>query len=112
MELTEFRSRHEAAAADGIGIYGISVDSVFSHGAFAKELGGLPFDLIGDFERKMVTDYGVRRDDVDGYAGLARRTVFVIDGSGTVTYTWVTSPEQRQPDYDLVIEEARKASSK
>jgi peroxiredoxin len=112
MELTEFRSRHEAAAADGIGIYGISVDSVFSHGAFAKELGGLPFDLIGDFERKMVTDYGVRRDDVEGYAGLARRTVFVIDGSGTITYTWVTSPEQRQPDYDLVIEEARKAASK
>ena len=112
MELTEFRSRHEAAAADGIGIYGISVDSVFSHGAFAKELGGLPFDLIGDFERKMVTDYGVRRDDVAGYAGLARRTVVVIDGSGTITYTWVTSPEQRQPDYDLVIEEARKAASK
>jgi peroxiredoxin len=112
MELTEFRSRHEAAAADGIGIYGISVDSVFSHQAFAKELGGLPFDLIGDFERKMVTDYGVRRDDVEGYSGLARRTVFVIDGSGTITYTWVTSPEQRQPDYDLVIEEARKAAVK
>ena len=111
MELTEFRSRHEAAAADGIGIYGISVDSVFSHQAFAQELGGLPFDLVGDFERKMVTDYGVRRDDVEGYAGLARRTVFVIDGSGTITYTWVTSPEQRQPDYDLVIEEARKAAS-
>ena len=110
MELTEFRSRHEAAAADGIGIYGISVDSVFSHQAFAKELGGLPFDLIGDFERKMVTDYEVRRDDVEGYAGLARRTVFVINGSGTITYTWVTSPEQRQPDYDLVIEEARKAA--
>ena len=110
MELTEFRSRHEAAAADGIGIYGISVDSVFSHQAFAKELGGLPFDLIGDFERKMVTDYGVRRDDVEGYAGLARRTVFVIDGKGTITYTWVTSPEQRQPDYDLVIAEARKAA--
>jgi peroxiredoxin len=112
MELTEFRSRHEAAAADGIGLYGISVDSVFSHQAFAKELGGLPFDLIGDFERKMVTDYGVRRDDVEGYSGLARRTVFVIDGSGTITYTWVTSPEQRQPDYDLVIKEARKAAGK
>jgi peroxiredoxin len=112
MELTEFRSRHEAAAADGVGIYGISVDSVFSHQAFAKELGGLPFDLIGDFERKMVTDYGVRRDDVEGYSGLARRTVFVIDGAGTITYTWVTSPEQRQPDYDLVIEEARKAAVK
>ena len=108
MELTEFRSRHEAAAADGIGIYGISVDSVFSHQAFAKELGGLPYDLIADFERKMVTDYGVRREDVEGYSGIPRRTVFVMDGDGIIRWTWVTSREKPQPDYDLVIEEARK----
>jgi len=86
------------------------VDSVFSHKAFAEELGGLPFELIGDFERKMVTDYGVRRDDVAGYSGMARRTVYVIDGKGTVTWTWQGSREQPQPDYDLVIEEARKAA--
>jgi peroxiredoxin len=110
MELTEFRSRNEAAEADGIGIYGISVDSVFSHQAFAKELGGLPYELVADFERKMVTDYGVRRDDVEGYSGIPRRTVFVIDGSGTITWTWITSREKPQPDYDLVIEEARKAA--
>ena len=111
MELTEFRSRHEAAAADGIGIYGISVDSVFSHQAFAKELGDLPYELIADFERKMVTDYGVRRDDVAGYAGIPRRTVFVIDGDGNIRWTWVTSRELPQPDYDLVIDEARKAAA-
>jgi peroxiredoxin len=87
------------------------VDSVFSHKAFADELGGLPFDLIGDFERKMVTDYGVRRDDVEGYSGMARRTVYVIDGSGTVHWTWQASRESPQPDYDLVIEEARKAAA-
>ena len=86
------------------------MDSVFSHKAFAEELGGLPFELIGDFERKMVTDYGVRRDDVAGYSGMARRTVYVIDGKGTVTWTWQGSREQPQPDYDLVIEEARKAA--
>ena len=108
MELTEFRSRHEAAAADGIGIYGISVDSVFSHQAFAKELGGLPYDLIADFERKMVTDYGVRREDVEGYSGIPRRTAFVIDSDGIIRWTWVTSREKPQPDYDLVIDEARK----
>ena len=109
--MTEFRSRHEAAAADGIGIYGISVDSVFSHTAFAKELGGLPYELIADFERKMVTDYEVRRDDVEGYSGIPRRTAFVIDGEAVIRYTWVTSREKPQPDYDLVIEEARKAAS-
>jgi peroxiredoxin len=108
MELTEFRSRYEAAAADGIGIYGISVDSVFSHQAFAKELGGLPYELIADFERKMVTDYGVRREDVEGYSGIPRRTAFVIDSGGIIRWTWITSREKPQPDYDLVIEEARK----
>src|SRR5258705_11830553 len=107
MELTEFRSRHEAAAADGIGIYGISVDSVFSHQAFAKELGGLPFDLIGDFERKMVTDYGVRRDDVAGYSGMARRTIFVIDREGGIRWAWVTSRERPQPDHDEGIQEPK-----
>ena len=109
--MTEFRSRNDEAVANGIGIYGISVDSVFSHQAFAKELGGLPFDLIGDFERKMVTDYGVRRDDVAGYAGMARRTIFVIDHDGVIRYTWVSSREQPQPDYDAVIAEAKKVAA-
>ena len=108
--MTEFRSRHEAATADGIGIYGISVDSVFSHEAFAKELGGLPYELIADFERTMVTDYKVRRDDVAGYSGMARRAVYVIDRSGTVRWVWERSREQPQPDYDLVLAEAKKVA--
>lgn len=87
------------------------MDSVYSHQAFAKELGGLPFDLIGDFERKMVTDYGVKRDDVVGYSGVARRTIFLIDHEGVIGWTWVTSPEQRLPNYDLVMEEAKKIAA-
>jgi glutaredoxin-dependent peroxiredoxin len=106
--LTEFRSRNDDAVANGVGIYGISVDSVFSHTAFAKELGGLPFELIGDFERKMVTDYGVRRDDVAGYSGLARRTIFIVDREGVIRWTWVTSREKPQPDYDAVVAEAKR----
>jgi glutaredoxin-dependent peroxiredoxin len=94
--------------ANGVGIYAISVDSVFSHQAFAKELGGLPYDLVGDFERKMVTDYGVRRDDVAGYSGMARRTIFIIDREGMIRWTWVASREQPQPDYDAVIDEAKR----
>jgi peroxiredoxin len=92
-------------------MFGISVDSVFSHQAFAKELGGLPYDLIGDFERKMVTDYGVRRDDVAGYSGMARRSIFIVDHKGIVRYTWIASREQPQPDYDAVISEAKKVAA-
>lgn len=86
------------------------MDSVFSHEAFAKELGGLPFELIADFERSMVTDYGVRRDDVAGYSGMAKRTVYVIDKTGTVRWTWERSHEQPQPDYDEVLAEAKKVA--
>lgn len=84
------------------------MDSVYSHQAFAKDLGGLPYELIGDFERKMVTDYGVVRDDVAGYSGVARRAIFIIDRERVIRWTWVTSKEQRLPDYDLVMEEAKK----
>jgi len=94
--------------ANGVGIYAISVDSVFSHQAFAKELGGLPYELIGDFERKMVTDYGVRRDDVAGYSGMARRSIFIIDREGVIRWTWVSSRETPQPDYDAVVAEAKR----
>jgi peroxiredoxin len=109
--LTEFRSRNEDAVASGIGIYGISVDSVFSHQAFAKELGGLPYELIGDFERKMVTDYGVRRDDVAGYSGMARRSIFIVDREGVIRWTWISSREKPQPDYDAVMTEAKQVAS-
>ena len=84
------------------------MDSVFSHEAFAKELGGLPFELIADFERTMVTDYGVRRDDVAGYSGMAKRVVYIIDRSGIVRWVWERSREQPLPDYDLVLSEAKK----
>ena len=83
---------------------------MFSHQAFAKELGGLPFDLIGDFERKMVTDYGVRRDDVAGYSGMARRSIFIIDRDGVIRWTWVGSREEPQPDYDQVVAKAKEVA--
>ena len=94
-----------------MGLYAISVDSVFSHQAFATELGGLPFDLIGDFERKMVTAYGVRRDDVEGYSGMAKRSVFIIDRRGVIRWTWERSREEPLPDYDLVIAEAKQVAA-
>ena len=71
----------------------------------------MPFDLIGDFERKMVTDYGVRRDDVAGYSGMARRSIFIVDRNQVIRWTWVGSRENPQPDYDQVIEEAKKVAS-
>jgi glutaredoxin-dependent peroxiredoxin len=89
-------------------VFGVSVDSVYSHGAFAKELGGLPFELVADFERKMVDAWGVRRTDLDGYDGVPRRTIFILDPEMRVCWRWITSPEQRLPDTEEVLAEAMK----
>jgi glutaredoxin-dependent peroxiredoxin len=92
-------------------MYGISVDSVFSHKAFVDQLGGLPFDLIADFERKMVGAYGVRREDVPGYSGMPKRSVFIVDPQGIVRWTWERSQDQPLPDFDEVVSEAKKVAS-
>ena len=86
------------------------MDTVFSHNAFAEQLGGLPFELLADFERKMVEAYGVRREDVPGYSGMPKRSVFVVDPKGIIRWTWVRSQEQPLPDFDEVIAQARKVA--
>lgn len=94
-----------------IGVFGFSVDSVYSHAAFAAELGGLPFELIADFERRVVDSWGVRRTDLEGYDGVPRRTVFILDPERRVRWRWVTSPEQRLPDVKEVLAEAKKVAA-
>lgn len=63
---------------------GISVDSVFSHQAFANELGGLSYPLLADFHPKgaVLKAYGLWRED----RGYARRSVVVVDASGQVQF--------------------------
>ncbi len=83
---------------------------MFSHKAFVDQLGGLPFELLANFERKMVEAYGVRREDVPGYSGMPKRSVFVVDPKGIIRWTWVRSQEQPLPDFDEVIAQARKVA--
>ncbi len=92
-------------------LYGISVDSVFSHAAFAEQLGGLPYELLADFERSVVAAFGVMREDVAGYRGMPQRSIFVLDPDAVVRWTWQRSKESPQPDFDEVIAEAKKVAS-
>ena len=106
-ELSELRTRYDKFQEADIALYAISVDSVYSHQAFADSLGGLPFELLADFERKVVTEWGVRRDDVAGYSGMPLRTVFVLDADAVVRWRWVRTKEQPLPDADEVLARAR-----
>lgn len=66
-------------------VVGISVDSVPSHVAFAKSLGGIErYPLLADFHPKgeVSKKYGVYKED----KGHCERAVFVVDKQGVVRY--------------------------
>ena len=63
-------------------ILGVSVDSVSSHVAWARELGGVDYPLLSDEDQAISRRYGV----FDEPSGVARRVTFIIDPQGLVQY--------------------------
>lgn len=64
-------------------VLAISVDSVPSHVAWARSLGGISFPLMSDYypHGRVAHLYGVLSD-----RGYAERVVFLIDQSGVIRY--------------------------
>jgi len=71
-------------------LLGISVDSRWSHKAFAADR-GLKFPLLADFEPKgtIAREYGV----YDAEQGTCRRALFVIDDNGCIHWSFVSHPD-------------------
>jgi peroxiredoxin len=92
-DIEEFRQR-------GVEVVGISVDSVYSHGAWAA-VRGLTFPLLADFNPKgeVARRYSVWRDR----DGFSERALYVIDGNGIIRYAHVSPKLQHVPDiYELL----------
>ncbi len=87
----------------GAAVLGISVDSPWSHKAWAEER-GIDFPLLSDFERKVVEEYGVKHE-----AGFSERAYFVIDKEGVVRAKKVESSPGDQPEVEAVLEDLEKA---
>lgn|SRR5690606_8462809 len=85
-------------------VLGISVDSVPSHEAWQKSLGGISYPLLSDFwpHGHVSKLYGVLRDE-----GMSERALFVIDKEGIIRYIDV-HPIDRQPDNEVIFEVLRK----
>lgn len=73
IETEQFGLETESFEAAGVAVYGVSVDDVDSHRAFADEM-GVEFDLLADPEGVLLSTYDVERDD----RGRARRTTVVL----------------------------------
>ncbi len=84
-------------------VLGISVDSPFANKGFAEK-NGITFPLLSDFTRYVAAQYAGLVSNFAGIVGLtaANRSVFVIDGNGTVTYAWISENPGVEPPYDEV----------
>ncbi|MFQ5980656.1 MAG: redoxin domain-containing protein [Candidatus Heimdallarchaeota archaeon] len=100
-ELCQFRDDLADYNDLGASILGISVDSIFSHAAFAKAH-KIQFPLLSDWEKTTIRDYDVVFPDLAGMTNVAKRSVFVIDQEGLIQYVWVSEHPGNLPPFDAI----------
>lgn len=85
-------------------VLGISVDSIPSHEAWQKSIGGISYPLCSDFwpHGEVAQKYGVLREQ-----GMSERALFIIDKEGIIRFIDV-HPIDKQPDNEELFEVLRK----
>ncbi|WP_411966672.1 redoxin domain-containing protein [Haloferax sp. YSSS75] len=87
-EMCTFRdSMHRFDAIDAQ-VYGVSVDLAPALNIFIQQE-NLNFPMLSDWRHEVIHDYGVVLPDFYGLIEVAKRSIFVLDSTGTVTYRWV-----------------------
>jgi len=101
-EMLKYFSKYDAQ------IFGVSVDSVWCHLAFAENR-KLHFPLLADFEPKGAVSkaYGVYDDEV----GESKRALFVIDKEGKIAWSYL-SPVAVNPGADGILDALEELSKK
>jgi len=99
MPALEARLRDFEAA--GAAILGISIDSVYSHDAWARQH-ALSYPLLSDMHRTVCQAYGVYNAE----RNCARRATFIVDKAGIVRFKEVYGPGQL-PDPDRLLQVVR-----
>ena len=82
-EIKEFNKHLDEFKKLNAEVVGASVDSKFSHKAWdEKELGGIQYPLLADFNKEISNRYGILDDRVNA----AQRGTFIIDPEGILRY--------------------------
>jgi alkyl hydroperoxide reductase subunit AhpC len=77
-----FEARLKDFEAADTQVVGISTDSIYSHEAWAKSLGGISYPLLADIQRDVVKRYGIHWPELNA----CYRATFVIDKQGQVRF--------------------------
>jgi peroxiredoxin len=87
-------------------VYGISGDNPFAQEAWAKTE-SINVTLLSDYEHKVAQSYGVDYDSFLpqlnlGFAGVAKRSAFLIDREGIIRYAEVHDDARELPNFDQI----------
>jgi peroxiredoxin len=92
----------------GAKVVAISVDSPYTNTKFAEACGA-DFPILSDFNREAIRAYDVVRQDLGGLNEVAERVVFVIDGTGTISYVWQGEHPGVLPPFDEIKAAVKRA---
>ena len=98
-----FEARIRDFEAAGTQVVGISTDSIYSHEAWARSLGGISYPLLGDIHREVVKKYGVYWPELNA----CYRATFVIDKQGTIR-SMERYGKGELPDPEKILGEVKK----
>ncbi len=90
-------------------VVGVNTDTVFSHMAFQKSLGGLSFPLASDRwpYAQAAKAYGIFPASKHQFAFVNDRAVFIVDKSGKIAWPKVYELKQ-VPDVAEILEALKK----
>jgi len=98
-----FESRLRDFEAAGTQVMGISTDSIFSHEAWAKSLGGISYPLLADIQREVAKKYGIHWPDMNANT----RATFIVDKQGEIGFIEKYGRGEL-PDPEKILAEVKK----
>lgn len=98
-----FEAKLKAFEAADTQVVGISTDSIYSHEAWAKSLGGITYPLLGDIHREVVKKYGIHWPELNANY----RATFIVDKAGKVRFI-ERYGKGELPDPDKILAEVKK----
>jgi peroxiredoxin len=89
-ELCTLRDSRDELSNLGAQVIAISNDGPFANKAFAEK-NNLKFPILGDYKSKTIRDYDA-----------AKRSIFIIDENGKISYKWVSDNPLVEPNYQEI----------
>ena len=105
-EMCTFRDSMHAFDELDAQVYGVSVDLPPAQNVFILRE-ELNFPMLSDWDHELIHEFGVVLPEMYGEFEAAKRSIFVLDETGTITYRWVEG--DGETDFDAVVGEVEDA---